>query len=311
MNVALMNERTHQPVAKVVEIAATRTSRRKGLLGRDGLDEASALLLAPCAAVHTAGMRFALDVVFVDRQGYAVKVVRNLQPWRIALAPAGRAVIEMPAGTLRWGQVLLGDRLYLAPASAANKQADSAEVVAIPENRSTPAAFPVRSAPATVAPAGGMLRRLRDTAGTSIVEAAVITPLLLLLTFSIADFASLFYVYLALENGVAQASRYGVTNRLMDDPAKPGTPLSRTDSIKTAMRQATPTLTLDDSMFSFSNMAPGASAWSSGTGAPGTIEKVTVDYTWTLLTPLLRPFFTGGQIHLQVESAMKNEAAFQ
>ena len=118
MEIALMNERTRLPVATAVEIAATRTSRRRGLLGRDRLDEASAMLLAPCAAVHTAGMRFAIDVVFVDRQGYAVKVVRDLQPWRIALATGARAVIEMPAGSLAWGQVLPGDRLYLSPAPA-------------------------------------------------------------------------------------------------------------------------------------------------------------------------------------------------
>ena len=43
-------------------------------------------------------------------------------------------------------------------------------------------------------PASGFVRRLRDTAGTSIVEAAIITPLLLLLTFSIVDFGALFYV---------------------------------------------------------------------------------------------------------------------
>ena len=118
MLISLVNERTRERVAASVEIAATRKTRRRGLLGRGHLDEASALLLAPCAAVHTVGMRFAIDVVFVDRQGYAVKVVRDLRPWRIALATGARAVIEMPAGSLRWGQVLPGDRLYLAPVSA-------------------------------------------------------------------------------------------------------------------------------------------------------------------------------------------------
>ena len=117
MNVALMNERTHERLATSVEIAATRRLRRRGLLGRDRLEDESALLLAPCAAVHTAGMRFSIDVVFVDRQGFAVKIVRALRPWRISLAAGARAVIEMPAGSLRWGQVLPGDRLYLAPAS--------------------------------------------------------------------------------------------------------------------------------------------------------------------------------------------------
>jgi hypothetical protein len=156
-----------------------------------------------------------------------------------------------------------------------------------------------------------IIARLRDTAGTSVVEAAIITPLLLLLTFSIADFGAMFYVYLALENGVSQASRYGITGNLMDDPANPGSKLGREDSMKAAMRDATPTLTLADGAFTFSHMAPGASSWTSGTGGPGDVEKLTVDYDWTFLTPLMRPFFTGGQIHFTVDSAMKNEARFQ
>ncbi len=312
MNVVLINERTQKPVATQVEIAATRTTRRRGLLGRDHLDQASAMLLAPCTSVHTVGMRFPIDVVFVDRQGYAVKIVRNLRPWRIALAAGGRAVIEMAAGSLEWGEVLPGDRLFLAPVSAAEPDHAPASTTATARSEADAANESVALAAAPrPTPARGFVARLRDTAGTSIVEAAVLTPLLLLLTFSIADFGALFYVYLALENGVAQASRYGVTGNLMDDPAHPGTPLSRTDSMKTAMRQATPTLTINDSAFSFSFMAPGAAGWTGGTGGPGDIEKVTVDYTWTLMTPLLRPFFTNGQIHLTVDSAMKNEARFQ
>ena len=73
------------------------------------------------------------------------------------------------------------------------------------------------------------VRRLRDATGSNMVEAAIITPLLLLLTFAVMDFGGLFYAYLALENGVSQATRYGVTGNTMDDPANPGTPLSRTD----------------------------------------------------------------------------------
>ncbi len=156
-----------------------------------------------------------------------------------------------------------------------------------------------------------LFARVRDSRGTNLLEAAIITPLLIMLTFAIVDFGALFYVYLALENGVSQASRYGVTGNLMDDPARPGTPLSRTDSIKTAMRQATPTLTLADSAFSFSHMSAGGGSWAGGTGGPGEIEKVTVDYTWDILTPIMRPFFTNGQIHFTVDSAMKNEARFQ
>ncbi len=134
------------------------------------------------------------------------------------------------------------------------------------------------------------------------------TPLLMLLTFATVDFASLFYAYLALENGVSQATRYAVTGSQMSDPANPGSLLSPTASIETAMRQATPTLTIADAAFTFNHMPMGGAAWVAGTGGPSDIEKVSVDYTWSLLTPLLRPFFTGGSVTLHVESAMKNEA---
>lgn len=156
-----------------------------------------------------------------------------------------------------------------------------------------------------------VLRRLRDSTGSNLLEAAILTPLLLLLTFSIVDFACLFYVYLALENGASQATRYGVTGNRMDDPNNPGTPLSRPDTIKLAMRQATPTLTIPDGAFTFQHQALGSSAWVSGTGGPSEIEKVTIDYTWNLLCPMLWPLFNNGQVNLKVDSVMKNEARFQ
>src|SRR5262249_8660689 len=58
MPTMLMNERTHEPVATALELAVTRRARRRGLLGRNGLDDSEALILAPCTAVHTAFMRF-------------------------------------------------------------------------------------------------------------------------------------------------------------------------------------------------------------------------------------------------------------
>jgi len=155
------------------------------------------------------------------------------------------------------------------------------------------------------------LRALVGDAGTNLVEAAIITPLLLLLTFSVVDFGTMFYVYLALENGVSQATRFAVTGNLAPDPNNPSQTLSRTDSIIAAMRDATPTLTIPTNAFTFSHLPQGAAGWVGGTGGPGDVEKVAVDYTWTMMTPLMRPFFASGQIQLHVESAMKNEGRFQ
>src|SRR4030081_3459104 len=109
-----------------------------------------------------------------------------------------------------------------------------------------------------------IFKRLRDSSGGSLVEAALITPLLLLLTFGICDFGAMFYVYLALENGISQATRYGVTGNQMDDPTNPGTQLSRADSMKLAMRQATPTQTIPDSYFTFNHLPVGSATWVSG-----------------------------------------------
>jgi len=148
------------------------------------------------------------------------------------------------------------------------------------------------------------LGRLRSARGSTLIEAALITPLLLLLTFSIVDFGALLYIFLTLESGVSQATRFAVTNT-----ATAG--LTREESIIAAMRTATPTLTLPDSAFTFSFMAPNTSVWVNGrAGGAGDIGRVTVNYNWNIMTPLIRPFFTGGQINVRVESAMKNEASW-
>ena len=113
VSLALINARTRCAVADDVEVAVTRKTRRKGLLGRDGLAPFSALVLAPCAAVHTMFMRFAIDVIFVHADGRAVRVVPALAPWRAAMAIFAHAVIELPAGTLASREVSVGDTLYL------------------------------------------------------------------------------------------------------------------------------------------------------------------------------------------------------
>lgn len=154
-----------------------------------------------------------------------------------------------------------------------------------------------------------VLARLGDASGTNLIEAAFVLPLLLVLTFSVIDFACLFYVHLALENGISQATRYSITGNLLTDDE--GEDLSREDSIRAAMRHATPTLTIPDDAFSFQHLPDGEDTWLDGAGEPGDILKARVDYMWDILTPLMRPFFDNGQIRLTAESAMKNESRFE
>ena len=109
---SLVAGRTERVIASEVRTAFDSASRREGLLKQSAWPEGSALIIAPCQAVHTVGMRFAIDVLFVNRAGRVVKVRERVRPWRIAGALTAFAVIELPAGSLT-GAVGAGDVLAL------------------------------------------------------------------------------------------------------------------------------------------------------------------------------------------------------
>ena len=99
-------------VLAALEIADSRKARRKGLVGRDGIDGA---LLLPSArmGVHSIGMRFALDVAFCDRDMVVRRVV-CLKRFRMT-RPSFRApcVLEAEAGAFERWQLHLGDELEI------------------------------------------------------------------------------------------------------------------------------------------------------------------------------------------------------
>ncbi len=139
----IINTRSGRPVAPSVEVATTRTQRRRGLLGRDALCPGSAFVLAPCGAVHTIGMRFAIDVIFVDDHGGVVKLVHRMTRWRLAIARGAIITIELQAGALEALDVRVGDRLCLAPAFAEGYAPE--ETRAFEPSRMPPAGRPVPS----------------------------------------------------------------------------------------------------------------------------------------------------------------------
>jgi len=81
--------------------ADTFWARCKGLLGVRHLDAGQALWLAPCRAVHTCGMRIAIDVVFLDAGGRVLRVVHSLVPWRLVVCLRAASVVELAAGSMR------------------------------------------------------------------------------------------------------------------------------------------------------------------------------------------------------------------
>jgi len=97
-----------------VELATSRRARRRGLLGRDGID--GALLIEPARSIHTMGMRFPLDVAYCRRTGEDLEVLgtASMPPWRIGV-PRVRAgcVIEAERGAFARWALARGDVLQV------------------------------------------------------------------------------------------------------------------------------------------------------------------------------------------------------
>jgi uncharacterized protein len=92
-----------------LEVAESRRDRRRGLLGRDGIE--GAILLRPARSVHTMGMRFPIDVAFCDADLRVVRVVRMRRHRMSRLVWRSRAVIEAEAGAFDRWKLLPGDEL--------------------------------------------------------------------------------------------------------------------------------------------------------------------------------------------------------
>ena len=110
---ALTNTRNGRVVADTLLTAFDSTSRRRGLLKHESLEQGSALIIAPSNAIHTFWMRFAIDIAFVTRDGRVVKVCSTVVPWRIAVAWRAYAVVELAAGALSLSDTQRGDRLQV------------------------------------------------------------------------------------------------------------------------------------------------------------------------------------------------------
>lgn len=97
-----------------MERADTLWKQTIGLLGRGALEADSGLWLEPCNSVHTFGMRFPIDVLFLNRKGVALKTAHRIVPWRIAgLFFQARIVVELPSGILEAQNIVEGHRYFL------------------------------------------------------------------------------------------------------------------------------------------------------------------------------------------------------
>lgn len=110
-----INSTRHEEIAGSLGVAETIFSRMKGLLGKNSLADGEGLLIRPCKGIHTFGMRFPIDAVFLDKTNRVIAVTKNILPNHMTRVYLGASsVIELPAGTLDKTATKIGDEVELA-----------------------------------------------------------------------------------------------------------------------------------------------------------------------------------------------------
>src|SRR5436309_2234158 len=109
------NRTRGETLAGNVRLADTPRSRRIGLLKHETLEPGEGLWIYPTQAIHTFGMRFPIDVAFLDRGLRVKRVYHGLVPFRLtSLVWGARSVLELPSGSLASTGTAIGDELQFS-----------------------------------------------------------------------------------------------------------------------------------------------------------------------------------------------------
>lgn len=110
------NQTRQAYLATALAVADTHWTRFRGLLGLDPSDfrNGSGLWIVPCHGVHTLGMGFPIDVVYLDRIMTVIHIQRDLRPWRFApIRTQAASVLELPCRTAAETRTTVGDKIEI------------------------------------------------------------------------------------------------------------------------------------------------------------------------------------------------------
>lgn len=108
----IRNRTKNQVIAERAEFANTFFRRLKGLLGRNELRPGEALVIEPCNSIHTIGMRFSIDALFLDRESCVVGIRKGIRPNRFTrVFRKSKRVVELPVSTIDNSQTSIGDQI--------------------------------------------------------------------------------------------------------------------------------------------------------------------------------------------------------
>jgi uncharacterized protein len=109
---AVIRATDNSTVFQEVEVADNFLTRLKGLLGRPGLESGQGILLCPANSIHTIGMKFSIDIAFIDKTGTVLKIIENMPPGRFSpIFFKSACVLETAAGELKKARLKADDNL--------------------------------------------------------------------------------------------------------------------------------------------------------------------------------------------------------
>ncbi len=111
MKLRIRNVTRGTVLADAADLADTSATRRTGLLERQSLERGEGLLIAPCEGIHSFGMKFPFDALFLSGDRKVLKVRASMPRRRISLCLRAHSVLELPAGTAAETGTLAGDQL--------------------------------------------------------------------------------------------------------------------------------------------------------------------------------------------------------
>jgi uncharacterized protein len=118
LKILIRNETRDTVLADAADVADTSAKRRVGLLKHSHLDRGQGLWIVPCESVHTFFMKFAIDLVYLDRHHKVRGVRHSVAPWRLSACLTAHSIIELPAGTVRATGTNAGDQLRIETLTA-------------------------------------------------------------------------------------------------------------------------------------------------------------------------------------------------
>ncbi|QUH27003.1 DUF192 domain-containing protein [Serpentinicella alkaliphila] len=107
----ILNSRNGEILASKVVLADTFWLRLKGLIGRDNIEDEEALILYPCSEIHCYGMKFNIDIIFLDKDKKVISCIDNIIPGSRARVKDAKYAIEFKAGLVKKKQVKKEDIL--------------------------------------------------------------------------------------------------------------------------------------------------------------------------------------------------------